>query len=74
MNELTPRETEIVKLLSEGKTVKEIAAQLSLSNKTVEYHSLRARRKIGDTSIAGLTRFALTNADKLFKSQSIEFA
>ena len=56
---LSVRQIKIVKLLSEGLTVGEIAIQLGISNKTVEYHSLNARRKIGSLSIAVLTRFAL---------------
>jgi DNA-binding CsgD family transcriptional regulator len=58
---LSVRESAIVKLLSEGMTVKEIALNLKISNKTVEFHSLRARRKIGNLSIAVMTRFAIIN-------------
>jgi len=56
---LTRRETQVVKRLSEGATVGEIALELCLSPKTVEFHSLSARRKIGSLSIARLTRYAL---------------
>ena len=56
---LTSREQQVVKRLSEGATVGEIASELKLSNKGVEYHSARARRKIGSPSIAVLTRFAI---------------
>ena len=59
LEKLTVRERQVVKRLSEGETVGGIALELHLSDKTVEYHSLRARRKIGDLSIAVLTRFAI---------------
>lgn len=58
---LNARETQIVKQLAEGATVKEIASNLGLSDKTVAFHSINARRKIGSTSIAMLTRFAIKN-------------
>ena len=58
---LTDREKQVVKGLSEGETVKEIAIELGLSAKTVEFHSMNARLKIGNLSIAVLTRFAIIN-------------
>ena len=58
---LTFRERQVVTLLSEGATNKEIALDLKLAVKTVEAHSLNARRKIGSLSIAVLTRFAIIN-------------
>lgn len=58
---LTKRETQVVKRLSEGATISEIAGELSRSEKVVEYHSENARRKIGNPSIAILTRWAIIN-------------
>jgi DNA-binding CsgD family transcriptional regulator len=58
---LTERERQVVKRLSEGATVKEIAIELKLSAKTVEHHSMNARLKIGNPSVAVLTRFAIIN-------------
>jgi len=55
----TPRQREIVKRLSEGESPKEIGYALGLASKTVEYHSAQARKKIGDDSIAVLTRVAI---------------
>ena len=45
--ELTPREQEVVKLVAEAHTNKEIAAILHLSEKTVENHRSNAMRKLG---------------------------
>ena len=56
---LSERERQVVKRLSEGATVGEIAGELGISEKTVQLHSLNARRRIGSPSIAILTRFAL---------------
>ena len=56
---LTERERTVVKGLSEGKTVKELALEMGLSAKTVEFHSQNARRKLGSPAIAMLTRFAI---------------
>lgn len=56
---LTPRQREILQLIAEGKSTKEIARTLSISVKTVETHrtSLMDRLQIYD--IAGLVRFAM---------------
>jgi two-component system, NarL family, response regulator NreC len=56
---LTNREREIVQLIAEGNTTKEIAAILNISVKTVETHRQRAMDKLKIDSIAGLTRFAI---------------
>jgi DNA-binding NarL/FixJ family response regulator len=56
---LTLRERQVVKRLAEGQTVGEVALELGLCDKTIEYHSLRARRKIGCPSIARMTRYAI---------------
>jgi DNA-binding CsgD family transcriptional regulator len=56
---LKPREIEIVRRLSEGQTVKEIALELGLSPKTIEFHRAKAQGKIGTNSVALLTRWAL---------------
>ena len=56
---LTDRERQIVQLIAEGKTTKEIAAILTISVKTVETHRQRAMTKLNIDSIAGLTKFAI---------------
>jgi DNA-binding NarL/FixJ family response regulator len=56
---LTPRELEIVQHMVEGKTTKEIAYTLNVSVKTVESHRARIFEKLGFSSIAELTKYAL---------------
>jgi DNA-binding NarL/FixJ family response regulator len=60
-NRLTPREREVVQLLAEGKTSKEIAVALNLSVKTTETHRTNIMRKLDVHSIAGLTIYAVRN-------------
>jgi DNA-binding NarL/FixJ family response regulator len=57
--ELTPREQEIVKLVAEAHTTKEIAAILHLSEKTVENHRANAMRKLGMRDRVELVRYAI---------------
>ncbi len=56
---LSRREAEIVQLLYEGLSSKEIARQLHLSTKTVENHRYNIYRKCDVESIAGLIRHAI---------------
>ncbi len=56
---LTPREREILKYIAEGKSVKEIAADLGLSQKTVETHRQRIMEKLSLFSVAELTKHAI---------------
>lgn len=60
-NPLTKREREIVRLLAENLTNKEIAAKLSISVKTVETHRGAIMRKLGLNSIVELVYYALRN-------------
>jgi DNA-binding CsgD family transcriptional regulator len=57
--DLTPREEEIVKLVAEAHTTKEIAAILHLSEKTVENHRANAMRKLGMRDRVELVRYAI---------------
>jgi DNA-binding NarL/FixJ family response regulator len=59
--ELTTREREIVQLLAEGKSNKEIAALLDLSAKTVETHRHNLMTKLGLHSLSELVRYAVRN-------------
>src|SRR6266496_1646806 len=57
--ELTPREQEIVKLVAEAHTNREIAGILHLSEKTVENHRSNAMRKLGMRDRVELVRYAI---------------
>ena len=58
---LTPREREIVQLLSEGKSNKEAGALLGITVKTVETHRAAVMRKLRLDSFADLVRYAIRN-------------
>jgi len=57
--ELTPREREILKLIAEGMTTKEIAGRLFISIPTVETHRANLMTKTAARNVAGLVRFAM---------------
>ncbi len=61
---LTDREVEIFQLFGEGKTGKEIALQLCLSDKTVAVHSANIRQKLKIKSTAQLIRLAVQSANE----------
>jgi two-component system, NarL family, response regulator NreC len=56
---LTSRQYEVLQLLAEGKTTREIAKQMSLSVKTIESHRQQIINKLNIRSIAGLTKYAI---------------
>jgi DNA-binding NarL/FixJ family response regulator len=56
---LSPRETEVLQLIAEGKANKQVAAVLGISVKTVEKHRQRLMEKLNIHDTAGLTRYAL---------------
>lgn len=58
---LTPREREVIQLLAEGKTTKEVAVALNLSVKTAETHRTNLMRKLDLHSVAALTIYAVRN-------------
>ena len=58
---LTPRERQIVQLVAQGKTSKEIAALLVRSIKTVEAHRLNIMNKLGLESASQLILYAIRN-------------
>ena len=58
---LTSREREIVQLLAEGKSNKDIARHLTLSVKTVETHRATVMRKLELSSLADIIRWAIRN-------------
>ena len=56
---LSPREREILQLIAEGLSAKEIAAHINVSSKTVETHRRNIMEKLNMYTIAGLTKHAL---------------
>jgi DNA-binding NarL/FixJ family response regulator len=58
-HELTPRQREVLKLVSEGRSAKEIAAILRISRRTAEFHKARVMETLGVDSTAGIIRYAI---------------
>ncbi|MFN0119449.1 MAG: response regulator [Blastocatellia bacterium] len=59
MEKLTPRQREILQLIAEGNSVKEIAFLLKISIKTVETHRADLMERLNIFEVAGLTRYAI---------------
>jgi DNA-binding NarL/FixJ family response regulator len=59
---LTTREREVLQLLAEGLSVKEVAASLNLSPRTVEFHRYNLTDKLGLKTLPELTRYAVKHA------------
>jgi len=58
-NPLTARERQVLQLVAEGRSTKEVAGVLGISVKTAESHRCRIMRKLGIHQTAGLVRFAI---------------
>lgn len=58
---LTQREREVLRLLAEGESNREVAERLSISAKTVETHRANVMRKLGASSIVDLVHYAIRN-------------
>ena len=56
---LTPRQREVLRLLAEGKSLKEVAAMLKISIKTVEFHKYRIMNQLGIRTNAEMTKYAV---------------
>ena len=56
---LTPRELQVLQLVAEGKTTKEVASLLGVSFKTAESHRTRIMEKLDIHETAGLVRYAI---------------
>ena len=56
---LTSRELEVLQLMAEGKSTKQIALSLDLSTKTIESHRNKVMQKIDVSNIADLTKYAI---------------
>jgi DNA-binding NarL/FixJ family response regulator len=59
MGSLTPRQREVLQLLAEGRSAKEIAAGLSISTRTVEFHKYQMMETLGLRTNAELIHFAI---------------
>lgn len=57
--DLTPRQREVLQLLAEGKSLKEVAAILKVSIKTIEFHKYRIMRRLGVHTNAEMTKHAV---------------
>lgn len=58
---LTPRQREVLQLVAEGRSVKEIAATLNVSVKTVEYHKAQIMEQLNLHTTAELTKYAIAH-------------
>jgi DNA-binding NarL/FixJ family response regulator len=59
LEQLTPRQREILQLLAEGQTTKAIASILKINGKTVEYHRSKLMAVLKIFDVPGLVRFAM---------------
>ncbi len=59
--ELTPRQREVLQLVAEGRTIKETAALLNISPKTVEFHKAQIMSQLNLHTTAELTKYALSH-------------
>ena len=58
---LTPRQREVLQLVAEGKSTKEIATILNISIKTVEFHKSHIMRELDLHTTAALTKYAIAH-------------
>jgi DNA-binding NarL/FixJ family response regulator len=56
---LTPRQRDVLRLIADGRSTKEIARILNVSVKTVETHRMQLMERLGIHDVAGLVRYAL---------------
>jgi DNA-binding NarL/FixJ family response regulator len=59
LTRLSPRQVEVLRLITEGLTSREIASRLNLSEKTVETHRSAVAQRLGIRDVAGLVRYAV---------------
>ena len=57
--ELTPRQREVLQLLAEGRSMKEVASVLNLTPRTVAFHKYRMMEQLGVKSTAELIQYAV---------------
>jgi DNA-binding CsgD family transcriptional regulator len=63
MKQLSPREKEVLDLVSKGETSRGIAKLLSISARTVEHHVINARKKLGAKNIQHAVRIGIERGD-----------
>jgi two-component system, NarL family, response regulator NreC len=61
LDDLTPREQEVLRLLALGHTNREVAELLHVSVRTAEFHRASIQRKLGVSTRSALVRFAIAN-------------
>jgi len=61
LGELSPRQREVLQLVAEGRSIKEIAGLLKISSKTVEFHKSRIMAQLDLHTTAELTKYAITH-------------
>jgi len=59
LSQLTSRQRQVLQLLAEGHSAKEIAAVLNISTRTVEFHKYRMMEDLGIKNGADLIRYAI---------------
>lgn len=60
-NQLTGRQREVLQMLAEGRSMKEIAYALEIAHRTVRFHKYRIMEELGITSDSGLVKYAMTH-------------
>ena len=60
-NSLTPRQREVLQLIAEGHSTKEMASMLNVSPKTIEFHRAQIIQELGLHTSAELTRYAIAH-------------
>ena len=58
---LSDKEKQVIIALASEKTIKQIAGDLEVSPKTIEFHWAKAKRKLGIQSYVGATHYAIAN-------------
>jgi DNA-binding CsgD family transcriptional regulator len=58
-SELSPREREVVKLIAEGLSSKQIGVRLGISPKTVNFHRSHIKQRLNLRGTAGIVRYAI---------------
>jgi DNA-binding NarL/FixJ family response regulator len=61
LGSITPRQREVLQLLAEGRSAKEIASRLAISARTVEFHKFQLMETLGIHTNAELIHFAIKN-------------